>query len=537
MADQSKTARAPMVKTVDAVVVGGGFGGMYQLHRLRELGLSLQGFEAGDDVGGTWYWNRYPGARCDVPSLFYSFTFSEALTREWRWSEKYAAQPEILRYAGHIADRYGLRDLIAFQTRVTKAVFDEGSNQWLIETDRGDQVRARWCVMATGCLSVPQEPQITGAESFKGPIYHTGRWPHEPVDFTGQRVGVIGTGSSGIQSIPEIAKQAMHVTVFQRTANYSLPANNGPLTDADYEKHQQGYAEYLELLKAGAPGVIGGAETAPIPPLEKQRHVYQKHWDAGGTTLILAFPNVLTSQEVNDVASDFVREKIKAKVKDPAVAEKLSPRGHPIGTKRICVDLEYFETFNRANVSLVDVRAAPIQAITPTGLRTTEADYELDAIVLATGFDAMTGALLAMDITGVGGARLDQAWAGGPAAYLGLTVAGFPNLFMVTGPGSPSVLSNMLVAIEQHVDWISDAIAHMRAKGLNRIEAQPDAQAAWVAHVKATADSSLFPKANSWYMGANIPGKPRVFPIYIGDGYRRKCEDVAAKGYEGFTVG
>ena len=526
-----------MVKTVDAVVVGGGFGGLYQLHRLRELGLTVQGFEAGDGVGGTWYWNRYPGARCDVPSLFYSFTFSEALTREWRWSEKYAAQPEILCYANHLADRYGLRELIAFETRVIQASFDEAADEWLIETDRGDQVRARWCVMATGCLSVPQEPDIPGAESFQGAIYHTGRWPHEGVDLTGLRVGVIGTGSSGIQSIPEIAKQARHLTVFQRTANYSLPARNGPLTDADIEKHQEGYAEYLEMLKAGAPGVIGGAESAPIPPLEKQLHVYQKHWNAGGTTLILAFPNVLTSQEVNDVAAEFVREKIKAKVKDTATAEVLAPRGHPIGTKRICVDLEYFETFNRPNVALVDVRAAPIQAITPTGLRTSQGEYELDAIVLATGFDAMTGALTAMNITGVGGARLRDAWASGPAAYLGLAVADFPNLFTVTGPGSPSVLSNMLVAIEQHVDWITDTIGHMRAKGLSRIEAEPAAQADWVAHVKAVADSSLFPKADSWYMGANIPGKARVFPIYIGDGYRRKCEDVAANGYEGFRIG
>ena len=526
-----------MVKTVDAVVVGGGFGGLYQLHRLRELGLTVQGFEAGDGVGGTWYWNRDPGARCDVPSLFYSFTFSEALTREWRWSEKYAAQPEVLRYANHVADRYGLRELIAFQTRVTTASFDEAANEWLIETDRGDRVRARWCVMATGCLSVPQQPDIPGADSFQGPIYHTGRWPHGGVDLTGLRVGVIGTGSSGIQSIPEIAKQARHLTVFQRTANYSLPANNGPLTDADIGKHQQGYAEYLAMLKAGAPGVIGGAETAPIPPLEKQLHVSQKHWDAGGTTLIIAFPNVLTSQEVNDVAADFVRERIKAKVNDPALAEVLAPRGHPIGTKRICVDLEYFEAFNRPNVALVDVRAAPIQAITPKGLRTSEGEYELDAIVLATGFDAMTGALTAMNITGVGGARLRDAWAGGPAAYLGLAVADFPNLFTVTGPGSPSVLSNMLVAIEQHVDWITDTIGHMHAKGLTRIEALPDAQADWVAHVKAVADSSLFPKADSWYMGANIPGKLRVFPIYIGDGYRRKCEDVAAKGYEGFRIG
>jgi len=532
----STPPRQPIARAVDAVVIGAGFGGLYMLHRLRELGLSLQGFEAGGGVGGTWYWNRYPGARCDLPSLYYAYTWSESLSREWRWSERYAAQPEILAYANHVTDRFDLRGLIAFGTRVLSAVFDDVSGLWTVETDRGDRVTARWCVMATGCLSTPRAPQFPGEESFRGPRYHTGLWPHEPVDLRGLRVGVIGTGSSGIQAIPRMADEARQVTVFQRTPNFSLPAQNGPLGDAEIADYWARRPKYLQALKAGLPGVTAHAAGAPVPPLEEQRRVYEQMWAVGGPILIASFPNLLTDEGVNAAAADFVREKIAEAVRDPQIAARLSPHDHPIGTKRICVDTGYYETFNRPNVELVDVRAAPIEAITPDGLRTSERAYALDAIVYATGFDAVTGALLAIDIRGAGGRALREAWADGPHAYLGLAVAGFPNLFILAGPGSPSVLSNMMVSLEEHVDWVSDCVAHMRAQGLSRIDPQASAQDAWMAQVKALADNSLFPRANSWYVGANVPGKPRVFTAYIGGGYRQTCEAVAANGYEGFAL-
>jgi cyclohexanone monooxygenase len=531
-----KAERAPIRREIDAVVVGAGFGGMYMLYRLRELGVSVQGFEAGTDVGGTWYWNRYPGARCDVPSLFYSYTWSEELQKEWRWTEKYAAQPEILAYANHVADRFDLRPLIAFETRVLSATFDEAADRWRVVTDRGDEVSARWVVMATGCLSTPRAPPIPGVDTFAGATYHTGAWPHEGVDFSGQRVGVIGTGSSGIQSIPQIAAAADHVTVFQRTANFSVPANNTPLTDKDIADFWKLYPAYIAMVKGPGMGFGGNPANAIAATPEERRQRYEEYWGVGGAGFLAAWGGVVTDIDVNTEAADFVREKIAATVKDPATAEALKPYDHPIGTKRICVDTGYYETYNRPNVTLVDLRKTPIEAITPEGVRTSEATYPLDALVFATGFDAMTGALLAIDIKGVGGADFRQAWAEGPKAYLGLAVAGFPNLFIITGPGSPSVLSNMINSIEQHVEWITDCIRHMRETGRTRIAADPAAQEAWVAHVARVADKTLFPRAASWYMGANIPGKPRVFMPYIGAGYRQKCADVAAAGYEGFEL-
>jgi cyclohexanone monooxygenase len=528
--------RSPMHGEIDAVVIGAGFGGMYMLHKLREAGLTLQGFEAGTDVGGTWYWNRYPGARCDVPSLFYSYTWSEALQTEWRWSEKYAAQPEILRYANHVADRFDLRPLIAFETRVLSATFDEAADRWRIVTDRGDQLAARYLITATGCLSTPRKPPIPGVDSFAGATYHTGAWPHEGVDFSGLRVGVIGTGSSGIQSIPQIAKQAARVTVFQRTANFSVPANNTPLTDKDIEEFWKMYPAYIGMVKGPGMGFGGNPANAPPETPEARRQRYEEYWGVGGAGFLAAWGGVITDIEVNNEAADFVRGKIGETVKDPKTAEALKPNDHPIGTKRICVDIDYYETYNRPNVELVNLKATPIEEITPTGVRTTEATYEVDALVFATGFDAMTGALLAIDIKGVGGQDFRDAWAEGPKAYLGLAVAGFPNLFTITGPGSPSVLSNMINSIEQHVEWITRCIEHMRENGQTRIAADPEAQEKWVAHVRRVADKTLFPRAASWYMGANIPGKPRVFMPYIGFGYRKKCDDVAAAGYEGFEL-
>jgi len=529
--------RAPVKGAeVDAVVVGAGFGGMYMLYRLREAGFSVQGFEAGDGVGGTWYWNRYPGARCDVPSLFYSYTWDEALQKEWRWTEKYAAQPEILAYANHVADRFDIRPMIAFETRVLSAHFDEAADRWRVVTDRGDEVMARFVVMATGCLSTPRKPPIPGVDSFAGPTYHTGAWPHEGVDFTGLRVGVIGTGSSAIQSIPQIARQAAQVTVFQRTANFSVPANNTPLTDQDIEAFWKMYPDYIALVKGPGMGFGGNPANTLAATPEERRQRYEEYWGLGGAGFLAAWGGIITDLEVNDEAAGFVREKIGETVKDPQTAEALKPYDHPIGTKRICVDIDYFETYNRPNVRLVNLKQTPIGEITPTGARTADETFEFDALVFATGFDAMTGTLLALDIRGAGGVTLREAWAEGPKAYLGLGVAGLPNLFLVTGPGSPSVLSNMINSIEQHVEWIRDCLVYMRDQGFARIEADPQTQEAWVAHVRRVADKTLFPRAASWYMGANIPGKPRVFMPYIGAGYRKKCADVAAAGYEGFTL-
>ncbi len=524
----------------DAVVVGAGFAGLYALHRLRGLGLSARVFEAGDGVGGTWYWNRYPGARCDVESMDYSYSFSEALQQQWRWTERYASQPEILTYLNHVADRFDLRRDIQLGTRVTAAVFDEATSRWTVETDRGDRVSARFCIMATGCLSDARLPDLPGRESFAGRWYHTGRWPHEGVDFTGQRVGVIGTGSSAIQSIPIIATQAARLVVFQRTPNYSVPARNAPL-DPEYERRvKAGYAEFRRQARESRVGFVverSGDSALAVAPEERERE-YERRWRRGGLGFSATYPDLLTSLDANATAADFFRARIREIVRDPAVAEALTPRDYPLGTKRLCVDTDYYATFNRDNVTLVDLRATPIEAITPRGVRTRGAEYAVDSLVFATGFDAMTGALLAIDIRGRGGLPLSEKWAAGPRAYLGLSVAGFPNLFTITGPGSPSVLSNMIVSIEQHVDWIADCLAHLRASGRRRIEATAEAEEAWVAHVDEVGHQTLYPRAKSWYMGANIPGKPRIFMPYIGGVgvYRQRCDEVAARGYAGFSL-
>ncbi len=525
---------------IDAVIVGAGFAGMYMLHRLRGLGIRAVVLEQGADVGGTWYWNRYPGARCDVESMQYSFSFLPELQQDWRWSERFASQPEILRYAAHVAERLDLRRDIRFGTRVTRAAHDEATGLWTIETDGGDRYRAQYCVMATGCLSTAKLPEIAGLGSFAGATYHTGHWPHEGVDFSGKRVAVIGTGSSAIQAIPVIARQAAHVTVFQRTPNFSIPSRNAPMDDeyeswwkSDYEAHRA----KARMMRTGILYGLNDKSALEVPPEEREAE-YEARWARGGTAFMGAFSDLITNREANETASEFVRRKIRGIVKDPKVAELLAPKGYPIGTKRICVDTEYFETFNRPNVTLVDVRTAPIEAITPRGVRAGAAEYDCDALVFATGFDAMTGALTRIDIRGRGALSLAEKWADGPRTYLGLMTAGFPNLFMITGPGSPSVLSNMIVSIEQHVDWLSDCLAHLRSRGLTTIEAMPEAEEAWVAHVNEVADRTLYPQAASWYMGANVPGKPRVFMPYIGGvgTYREKCAEIAAKGYEGFRL-
>ncbi len=537
---QPTEASADSARDFDAVIVGAGLAGLYMLHRLRELGFSVRVYEAGSDVGGTWYWNRYPGARCDVESIDYSYSFSDELQQDWRWSERYATQPEILRYVNHVADRFDLRRDIQFDTRVTAATYDEAANRWAIRTNDDEVVSAQFCIMAVGCLSVAQVPNFKGLDTFAGAWYHTGNWPHEGVDFTGQRVGIIGTGASGIQSIPIIAQQAAHLFVFQRTPNFTIPAWNAPL-DPEHERSlKANYTEHRRKNRESRAGFVvpvGDKPALEATPEERQR-AYEARWVRGGFGFTSAFADLSTNEEANDTAAAFVRAKIRDIVRDPAVAEALSPQDHPIGTKRLPLDTDYYETFNRDNVTLVDVRKAPIETITPTGLRTQDAAYELDSIVFATGFDAMTGPLLNIDLRGRGSDTLRRKWADGPRTYLGVATAGFPNLFTITGPGSPSVLSNMIVSIEQHVDWIADCLAYLRAHDLTRIEPTVEAEDAWVAHVNAVAEMTLYPRANSWYMGANIPGKPRIFMPYIGGvgAYRKKCDEVAANGYEGFTL-
>jgi cyclohexanone monooxygenase len=529
------------IEAYDAVVVGAGFAGMYMLHRLRGQGLKVRVYEQGGDVGGTWYWNRYPGARCDVESMQYSYSFSDELQQEWNWSERYAPQPEILRYANHVADRFKLRNDIQLNTRVDRAEFDEGANTWQVTTSDGATVTAKFVLLATGCLSNARMPDIKGLSDFKGKVYHTGHWPHERIDFTGLRVGVIGTGSSAIQSVPVIAEQARHLTVFQRTANFSIPARNAELTAEQREAFRKNYPEIRRFAREEARNGIY-AELPDRGALDDgdnaRRAQFEQRWLRGGLTFMQAYNNLLLDKAANDTAAHFVRQKIAEIVRDPETAKRLQPDNHPIGSKRICVDTDYYATFNRPNVTLVDIKSDPIEEILPNGVRAGARDYEIDALVLATGFDAMTGSVARIELRGRHGRTLNQKWAEGPKTYLGLMSAGFPNLFIITGPGSPSVLSNMIVSIEQHVDWITGAIAFMRDRGLAVMEASREAEDKWVAHVNEVAQRTLYPQANSWYMGANIPGKPRIFMPYIGGVgvYRGICNEVAAKGYEGFVL-
>ncbi|MEP6840993.1 MAG: NAD(P)/FAD-dependent oxidoreductase [Bradyrhizobium sp.] len=523
----------------DAVIVGAGFAGMYMLHRLRGLGFNARVYEAGNGVGGTWYWNRYPGARCDVESMQYSFSFSEDLDQQWNWSEKYAPQPEILAYANHVADRFDLRQHIQFDTRVTAASFDETQKCWRIETDRGDRVAAKFCIMAVGCLSAANHVPFKGREDFRGPVYHTGEWPHGGVDFTGLRVGVIGTGSSAIQSIPIIAQQASNLTVFQRTATYSVPAWNAKLTP-----------EYRNAIKADYPALRAKARARPTgfyfpfnmkpaleaTPEERERQ-YQAAWEEGGLPFLGAYGDLLFEKEANDTIAEFARDKIRAIVRDPATAELLCP-DNVFGCKRLCVDTGYFETYNLPHVKLVDVSKTPIERFTADGIEVNGSEYELDAIVCATGFAAMTGSFDRIKITGRNGRTLAEKWRAGPRAYLGVATTGFPNLFTITGPGSPSVLASMIQAIEQHVDWMADCIAHLRDIGAATIEPVQADEDEWVEHVNEVSKVSLRSTCSSWYVGANIPGRPRVFMPYIGGFpvYVQKCNEVMSNGFEGFVI-
>ena len=525
----------------DAVIVGAGFSGLYMLHSLRnELGLSARIYEAGSGVGGTWYWNRYPGARSDSDSYIYSYSFDKDLRQEWEWSERYPNQEEIRAYLEHVTDRYDLRQDIQFSTRVVEASFDEERKVWKVRTDKGDVVTSRFFIAAAGALSVANLPEIPGRDTFAGETYHTGHWPHEGVDFTGKKVGIIGTGATAIQAIPLIAEQAEHLTVFQRTANYAIPSRNGPL-DPEVDKARK---EDFEGVKERTRNAFAGFElwfieqgALEATPEERERE-FQKRWDEGGFGLWLAnYNDIFFTKESNDTVSEWLRKQIAERVDDPVTAEKLTPRDHAFGTKRVPLEDSYYEAFNRDNVELVDVRLAPIREITPTGLRTQEAEYEFDALIFATGFDAMTGPLNRMDIRGRGGELMREKWSEGPKTYLGLTSAGFPNLFFITGPGSPSVLSNMPVSIEQHVEFVSKIIGDMQERGAEIIEPTQQAEQEWSNHVQEVAHSTLFPETATWYMGANIPGKPRVFLPYLGGvgPYRQKCDEIAANDYEGFA--
>lgn len=526
----------------DAVVVGAGFAGIYAMYRLRKEGLKAICYEAGEGVGGTWYWNRYPGAACDFESVEYSYSFDEQLQQEWKWSTRMARQPEIKAYLDHVTDRYDLRRDMRFSTRVTAAHFDDATSLWTVSTDRGDRVTARHVVMATGCLSTPKPIEYPGADSFKGEILRTAFWPKEPVDFSGKRVGVVGTGSSAIQAIPIIAEQAKHLTVFQRTPNFSIPAGNGPLTEEQDRLQKQAYADLRRREWDSDVGIC--AKLAPdtrkaldCTPEEREAE-YEKRWAAGGLYFYCSFVDLLVDKEANRTITEFAQRKIRAKVKDPKVAELLVPKDYPFGAKRICADTGYYETFNRDNVTLVDVKSTPIREIVPEGLKVGDQVHELDMLVFATGFDAMTGTLLNIDIVGRGGKRFKDHWGDGPRSLYGIMPSGFPNLYITTGPGSPSVLYNMVLGNEYHVDWIMGCIRHLERHGSTTIEAKPEPEMQWRETVNAIGKMTLFGEASSWYMGDNVPGKPRVILPYLGGfrSYKKICDDEAASGYPNCVV-
>jgi cation diffusion facilitator CzcD-associated flavoprotein CzcO len=557
-----------MSERPDVIIVGAGFAGMYAIYRFRNLGLKVQVLEAGSDLGGTWYWNRYPGARCDVPSLEYSYGFSEALEQEWDWPEVFSAQPDILHYAHHVAERFDLRKDIQFNTRVVAVEYAEQENLWRVTSEQGETFEARFCVMASGCLSVPNKPQLPGADEFEGLVLHTGLWPKEEVDLRGKRVGIIGTGSSGVQAIPELAKQAERLTVFQRTPVYTVPANRKRMRTQVQQEFREHYRQIREMQQESVSGVSNfrpfqgraappasaarfsaarepsnSAQTEAEPANILMRLTPQARTQLiaeRGVEMLLTFRDVYTDPQANEVANELYRDAVRHKVEDADVAERLLPKTYGIGCKRQVLDRDFYDTFNRDDVALVDVLETPIETITATGVMTTQTHYDLDVLVYATGFDAMTGALLKANIRGRDGRTLNDKWEDGPVAYLGLQMHGFPNLFTVTGPGSPSVLCNMLVAIEQHVNWIGECIEHMNKNNLQTIEPTTEAEQGWVAHVNDVAEGTMYtaPSCNSWYLGANIPGKPRIFMPYVGGypQYRERCEQVVANGYEGFVL-
>ena len=526
----------------DCVIIGAGFSGLYQLHCLRDqLGMNVRVLEQGPGVGGTWYWNRYPGARCDSESHAYCYSFSEKLMQGWEYSERYPGPEEVCRYLEYVSDYLDLNRDIQFNAPVTAAVWDDANNLWQVQTKSGEVYKADFLVTAVGCLSSANVPNIAGLDHFGGDWYHTGQWPHQGVDFRGKRVGQIGTGSTGIQAAPVIAETAKELTVFQRTANYSVPAHNQPLTAEFQTWVKQNLTEIQSTVRAshnGHPWQLSPRKALDVSDEERLR-LYEEAWNVGGLRFRATFQDLVASQAANDTAAEFVKNKIRQIVKDPRKAKILSDIDHPFAAKRPPIDSFYFETFNKDHVDIVDLRATPIERITETGVCTTERNYPLDIIVFATGFDAMTGSLLRLNVTGKEGRTLNEAWSEGPRNYLGLQVSGFPNMFTITGPGSPSVLCNMPVAIEQHVEWIRDCIAHMKDHDIDMIEAADSAMDDWVSQVNDVANATLLPKAtHSWYLGANIPGKPRVFMPYAGGmvRYRDICDEIAADNYRGFEL-
>jgi cation diffusion facilitator CzcD-associated flavoprotein CzcO len=523
----------------DVIVIGAGYAGLYMLYKLRKLGLTVRVIEAADDVGGTWYWNRYPGARCDSESYYYSYTFSKELLQEWSWSERYAAQPEILQYLQHVASRFDLRRDILFNTRVISSAFDEDKDKWEINTDKGIHFSARFFINAVGCLSAANIPNIEGLDQFEGEWFHTGKWPHEKVDFKGKKVGVIGTGATGIQCIPEIAKEAEHLTVFQRTPNFASPANNRPISKEDDQQIKANYEKLIEKMRyahAGFPYETRGKHAMEVSEQERNQ-IYEELWEKGSLHFLYSFSDLLFNKEANHTAAEFIRSKIREIVHDPQVAELLCPKGYYYGAKRPALNWNYYETFNRDNVSLVDIKRSPIVKITSKGILTKEKEYELDNIVFATGFDALTGSLVKIDIKGRNGVSLNEKWKDGPCTYLGLGVHGFPNMFIVGGPGGPSVLVNYPIMVEQAVDWITDIIQFTLKNNFNRFEPTVEAENAWGDTVNDEANKTLYGVTNSWYSGVNIEGKPKVFMPFVGGlkKYRKFCDDDAARGYEGFV--
>jgi cation diffusion facilitator CzcD-associated flavoprotein CzcO len=541
-AESPSTKTQDEVETTDVVVIGAGFSGVYALHQLRKRGYDFIAFEAGDGVGGTWYWNRYPGARVDIESMEYSYSFDEDLQQEWQWPEFFSPQADLEAYANHVTDRFGLRELIRFSSRVDRMRWDDDTKRWHVHTSNGHNVIAKWVIAATGSLDATNIPDWPGVDSFQGQWHHTSTWPKEGVDFTDKKVGLIGTGSTGIQVTPIVAAEAGHLTVFQRTPNYSMPSNNRPL-DPEYEREwKQEYAERRVAMRTGAQlNRLAPPEKSIFEVTEEERNrILEEAWNArSGFGLLRRFKDTSVNIEANNLLAEFVRGKIRQIVKDPVTAELLCPKDYPIGAKRICMDTGYYDAFNRDNVSLVDVKTNPIVEVTPTGLKTTAAEYDLDIIIFATGFDAMTGSMTRMNITGVGGAKLEDHWADGPRNFLGIFVSGFPNLFMIHGPGSPSVLAQMITGGEMQVDWVLDFIDKIEEDKVETVDVTYEAEAGWLKEMEVHADKTLYPRASSWYLGANIPGKPRVFSIFIGgfDTYMRRCNEQVEKGYEGFVLG
>lgn len=540
MSKNDDPSAATVGREIDIVIVGAGFSGLYALYRMRESGFRVALLEKADEVGGTWYWNRYPGARCDVESFDYSFSFSPELDQEWDWSERFATQPEILRYLVYVADRFDLRRDIRFGTTVTGAVYDESAARWQVRHTAGPEIAAQFLIMATGPLSVPIVPELPGLSEFRGRVLHTSDWPDEPVSFEGRAVAVIGTGSSGVQAIPLIAQQAGSLHVLQRTANYVVPAHNRVIDTQRLAEVKASYPQRRAQARSMSSAYIKEVATrsALEVDLEEREREYERHWRNGGPTINSAFTDIKTDERANRTLADFLHAKIRAIVADPQVAEALIPPGYPVGAKRICVGTDYYETFNRDTVTLVDLREEPLIAAGPTGLETSRRLIEVDDIVLATGFDAMTGALTRMDIRGTGGRALSGAWAQGPVNYLGMAVQGFPNMFFLGGPGSPSVLANVPPGSEAQINWIERCLTWMRAEGKAGIEATAEAQQQWIDHVNDLADRTLFRKAKSWYLGANVPGKANVFMPYAGGfpRYVNLCEEVAEDGYRGFRL-